>query len=103
MSISVYDSREKWRASIGMSESECRCLVAIISAWHVYGKPVLAVDVQRFLTELGELRSISSQVAQIKRRGWIVAVGKVNCAVAYQPSDRAYRLLGLEKRPSRAA
>lgn len=98
MSTSVYDSREKWRARIGMSESECRCLVAITAAYQVFGKPVLAVDVQKFLTDIGELRSISSQMAFIKRRGWIRAVGKLNCAVAYEPTARGVAILGLSPR-----
>lgn len=93
-----------WRDRLGMPEAQCKGLIAIISGYEVYGKPVLSSDAGRFLIEIDELRTATCIFGELAKRGWIKAVGKVVCANAYDPTARGYAILGLErKRPLRAA
>jgi hypothetical protein len=92
---------EIWRERLGLSHHEACVLIAVISAFEVYGKPVMSTDVFRFLGEIGEIGS-SKDLSFVAKRGWVKATGKVVCEHAYVPTPRGYSILGL-KRPSRAA
>lgn len=96
---------DRWRELLGMTESETKALVAVIAYWNIHGAPVTLPQVRDFLDGLGECKSAA--LTALEKRGWVRAVGKVKVArcswaAAYQPTDRGYAILGLEK-PCRAA
>lgn len=96
---------DRWREVLGMTESEAKALVAVITYWSIYTKPVTLPQVRDFLAGLDECKNAA--LTALERRGWVKAVGKVKVsrcswAAAYAPSDRGYAILGFEK-PSKAA
>jgi hypothetical protein len=92
---------DRWRERLGMTQSECRMLVAILAYHSIYRAPVLATVVRDLLVGISE-PMCHKALGSIARRGWIKAVGKVGCTALYEPTDRGWRFLGLEK-PHKAA
>lgn len=92
---------DRWREVLGMTESEAKTLVAVITYWHIHKEPITYPIARDFMRGLGECRNPA--LTPLVRRGWIRAVGRVKVsrcswAACYEPTARGYAILGLEQR-----
>lgn len=93
-----------WKERVGMSETECCVLVCILARHATTGQPVLSTAVREFFDTIGEARDHHHALTTLLKRGWVRVAGKVACTRLYEPTDRGWRILGLEAmRPPRAA
>jgi hypothetical protein len=94
-----------WSRRVGMNMESTKVLIAILSGYRVFGRPVLSQEIRQFLRDIGEIPSAhgTRAIAALERRGWIRAVARVERQIAYVPTARGWQILGLENRPSRAA
>lgn len=95
--------RDRWMERLGMPEAECCVLIATLSHWAAFGAPVTSANIHAFLREVGDSRDTRALTA-VARRGWIREVGRENGSRMFEPTDRGWRILGLEPmKPPRAA
>lgn len=93
-----------WSRRVGMNMESTKVLIAILSGYRVFRRPVLSQEIRKFLCDTGEIPGAQGTraIAALERRGWIRAVARVENQVAYEPTVRGWQILGFEV-PRKAA